>query len=99
MLNWFKSYLTNRTQYVSILGFDSGQIAVKHGVPQGSVLGPLLFSIYINDLHNAIKFSHTYHFADDTNLLNNNKNFKKLLREVNYDLKQLCLGYLRTRYH
>ncbi len=96
-LKWFQSYLYNRFQNVSILGFDSKLLEIKHGVPQGSVLGPLLFSIYINDLHNAIKFSNTYHFADDTNLLNINANIKKLQYEVNYDLKQLCLWLLANQ--
>ena len=59
--DWFKSYLSNRSQYVSIQGFDSRVKEIRHGVPQGSVLGPLLFLIYINDLHKAIKNSSVYH--------------------------------------
>ena len=63
---------------------------MKYGVPQGSVLGPLLFLIYINDLNNAIKHSITHHFADDTNLLLSNVSIKKLQKQVNLDLKSLC---------
>ena len=74
---WFSSYLKNRSQFVSILGFDSATKPINHGVPQGSVLGPLLFLIYINDLHNAIKNSKVFHFADDTNLLNISDSPKK----------------------
>ena len=88
--DWFHSYLTNRKQYVSISGFESEVVNMDFGVPQGSVLGPLLFLVYINDLHKAIKFSKTRHFADDTNLLIENKTLKQLNKQLNYDLRQLC---------
>ncbi len=96
-LDWFRSYLTNRYQFVSILGFDSDKKIILHGVPQGSVLGPLLFLIYINDLHNAIRFSTTYLFADDTNLLHVNSNLKKLQSQMNADLKNLCSWLLANQ--
>ena len=88
--NWFKSYLSNRKQYVSINGFHSNTLPMDYGVPQGSVLGPLLFLLYINDLHNAIRHSVVHHFADDTNLLYVNKNLKTIQNKVNQDLKSLC---------
>ena len=87
---WFKSYLSDRRQYVSINGYTSNYSFVKHGVPQGSVLGPLLFLIYINDLNNAIKFCKVHHFADDTNLLHFNKSVNKLNKLVILDMKNLA---------
>ena len=63
----FKSNLSNRNQCVSINGYDSGLAAINSDVPQGLVLGPLLFSLYINDLNQGIKFCKVHHFADDTN--------------------------------
>ena len=88
--SWFKSYLSNRSQFVSVSGFDSSPLPIIHGVPQGSVLGPLLFLIYINDLHSAIKSCLVHHFADDTNLLLFDKSLKSLQKKINIDLKLLC---------
>ena len=84
---WFKSYLSNRKQYVSINGYDSNLTDVKFGVPQGSVLGPLLFLVYINDLNQALKFCKVHHFADDTNIIHFNKSVYRLNKYVNLDLK------------
>ena len=93
---WFKSYLTNRQQFVSINGYNSKNMLLKYGVPQGSVLGPLLFLIYINDLRHAIRFSTVHHFADDTNLLYIHKFFKTIQRKLNKDLWFLCKWLLRA---
>ena len=67
--DWFKSYLSNCNQYVSINGYESGLAAINCGIPQRSVLGLLRFLLYINDLNQAIKFWKVLHFAEDTNLL------------------------------
>jgi len=88
--DWFSSYIQNRTQFVSINGFESSNKFIKYGVPQGSVLGPLLFLIYINDLSHSINNSTVHHFADDTNFLCINKSLTQLCKKVNSDLHNLC---------
>ena len=81
----------NHNQYVSIIGYESGLAALNCGIPQGSVLGPLLFLIYINDLNQTIKFCKVHHFVDDTNLLCLSNSIKKLNKLVNADdLKHLA---------
>ena len=86
---WFASYLKNRKQLVSIGGHISSTQVIQTGVPQGSVLGPLLFLLYINDLNKSIK----NHFADDTNILLSNKSVELLAKNMNQDPKNLsqCL--------
>ena len=87
---WFKSYLENRKQFVSVSGVESELASVNY-VPQGSVLGPLLHLIYINDLHYAIKAFYPLHFADDTCLFNMQSSKTQINRILNKDLKQLAL--------
>ena len=75
-LKWFESYLSNRKQYVTYNGISSFTKTVKCGVPQGSILGPLLFLIYINDLCYVCKHTFPILFADDTNLFSSGKKLK-----------------------
>ena len=84
---WFKSYLKNRMQFVSINGVSSETILMLLGVPQGSILGPLLILIYINDFHQSVIYSSARHFTDDANLILCNKSIKKIQKQLNIDLK------------
>ena len=87
--DWFRSYLSDRSQFCSINGFNSDYKTIKYGVPQGSVLDPLLFLIFINDLNIAIKHCETFHFADDTCLLNIKDSIKQMNKAANKYLKFL----------
>ena len=87
-LDLFKSYLSGRSQFVKLNGVKSSLAGVDFGVPQGSILGPLLFLIFINDLPNASKF-YIKLFADDTFLCAQNKDFSHLESEVNAELDKV----------
>ena len=73
-LNWFTSYLSNRSQYTRINCSSSATNTVTCGVPQGSLLGPLLFSLYINDICYSSTSLYFILFADDTNVFYSGKN-------------------------
>ena len=73
-----------------LVSYESGLAVLNCGIPQGPVLGPLLFLLHISDLNQAIKFCKVHHFADDTNLLYFSNSIKKLNRLVNADLKYLA---------
>ena len=85
-LDWFRSYLNERSQRVFVGGELSVDRKIKHGVPQGSVLGPLLFLLYINDIPKASKMMNFYLFADDTSLFYSHKNINTLEEVVNVEL-------------
>ena len=76
-------------------GILSDSLTVSYGVPQGSILGPLLFLIYINDLNNAILHSTVLHFADDTNITYSHKSLKKVNKFISHDLS-LLVQWLRA---
>ena len=90
-LKWFESYLSNREQYVTYNGISSSKQRIKCGVPQGSILGPLLFLIYINDLCLVCKHTSAILFADDTNLFTSGKDLKSLEITTNSELSRISL--------
>jgi hypothetical protein len=90
--DWFKSYLNQRTQYVSINGVNSSSLFMKCGVPQGSVLGPLLFLLFINDLPGASNFF-TLLFADDTTFQLHSYNLPDLFSLANMELKKAATWF------
>ena len=98
-LEWFRSYLSDRKQYVSVNGSSSNLLPITCGVPKGSVIGPLLFLIYINDLPNASKKLNLYLFADDTNIYCESKDLSNLLKIVNKELRSIKDGLMLTNYH
>ena len=91
----FHSYLNNRKQYTSINDINSSVLTITNGIPKKSVLSPLLFVVYINDLNNVINHSSMYHFANDTNLLYSNFLLKLISKHINHDLK-LKMHWLRA---
>ena len=96
-LHWFNSYLTNRKQYVYVNGESSLMENINCGVPQGSVLGPLLFLIYINDLPNISSVLQFYLFADDTNIYYEADSLNKVERVINNELKKLYTWLIVNR--
>ena len=87
--DWFRSYLTDRCQFTSLHNKNSSLQRLRCGVPQGSILGPLLFLLYINDIGNATKL-HTLCFADDTTLFTSGTNINDLIDFMNFELENIC---------
>ena len=106
-LQWFQSYLSDRKQFVTIGGYNSSTVPITCGVPQGSLLGPLLFSIYVNDIQNSSNVLSFILFADDSNLFYSNSDPNKLVENLNAELinvtnwikaNKLSLNIQKTNY-
>ena len=96
-LSWFKFYLSERKQFFNPNGIDSEVKVITCGVPQGSVLGPLLFILYINDLPNICKELKFYIFADDTNIyFESNEELMKLYEWL--CINRLSLNISKTNF-
>ena len=92
-LEWIKRYLSNHRQYVCYNNSNSEFKEIKCGVPHRSILGPLLFILYINDMYDVSKLHHIILFADDTNFnfFYWASNIDDITNVVNKELKQLDL--------
>ena len=94
-LDWFKSYLQNRLQYVKIGKTESTPLNVVCGIPQGSTLGPLLFLLYINDLPNSsMKLSFRL-FADDANIFYSAKSIQEIQKVLDDEIQNI-LNYCKA---
>ena len=96
-LDWFKSYLHNRKQYVNINGYSSPIQITNIGVPQGSVLGPLLFIMYINDLQFTSNILDSVFYADDSNFFITGNNIQNVCEILNNELCKINQWFLANK--
>ena len=97
-LDWIKNYLHNRKQYVEFNNNVSSNLCVKNcGIPQESILGPLLFILYINDISNSSKLLKFIRFADDTNIFYSCCNLDNLGTTLNNELGKVSQWLIANR--
>src|SRR6218665_4201834 len=97
LLRWFGNYLDNRQQQVQCNNKISSLCPIKYGVPQGSILGPLLFMLFINDLPNVSLSMHFELFADDSNVFISHKSHENLFQIINSELPRVT-GLRQTNF-
>ena len=93
LLEWLRSYLTNRSQYVELNGKKSRVTIIEYGVPQGSLLGPHLFLVYVNDMSGCVTVRELHLYADDTTAFvigNNMEEVIDLLNILARDIHNWC---------
>ena len=88
-VNWFWSYLINRTFLVNLGNAFTQPACVSSGVPQGSILGPLLFLIYSNDVSQAVEYN-LFLYADDTCLVCQHEDINEIEKQLNKDFENIC---------
>ncbi len=88
-VNWYRSYLSGRTQVTCVNGQTSNELRVKTGVPQGSILGPFLFCVYVNDLCAHLQHANGFLYADDSALLVSGTDIMSISTTLNMELAQL----------
>ena len=93
-VEWFKSYLENFCQVTAVGNAHSSRKPVPVGVPQGSILGPLLFLIYVNDLPSCLRECDLKLYADDTAIYASTKNAATLESRINIDLQSILRIFL-----
>ena len=97
VIKWFQSYLSNRKFFVTLENVFSDAGLINCGVPQGSILGPLLFLIYINDLPQALNETGSYLYADDTCIFYQDKDVEKIERVLNKEFSSLCEWFIDNK--
>ena len=96
-VNWFKSYFSNRSFKVNLGNNFSQPASVSCGVPQGSILGPLLFLIYLNDMSQAVK-CHQLMYADDSCLVCQHKDIYEIEKQLNVDFSNICNWFMDNKF-
>ena len=91
-VQWFNPYLSDRMQSIKVANVLFDPLPIQHGVPQGSILGPLLFIIYINDISSVVKYCRVQLYADDMLLYVSGPRVNVIESKLSEDMKELLLG-------
>ena len=97
-LKWIRNYLTNRYQYAQYDGVKSDGELVKYGVPQGPILGPLLFLLQINNLTKSVKSCNSHMYTDDTVIYTSHSNISNIEQTLTSEMTNVCKWLTKTMF-